>query len=62
MFSKKYFRVLYMSFHSYRVVFCAPIPMRLKTPDFGTCSMSYTFKLYGEGIWGSQALSIALQG
>ena len=51
-----------MSFHSYRVVFCAPIPMRLRTPDFGSCSMSYTFKLHREGIRGSQALSITLQG
>ena len=49
-----------MSFHSYRVVFCAPIPMRLRTPDFGSCSMSYTFKLHGEGIRASQALSVAL--
>jgi hypothetical protein len=51
-----------MSFHSYRVVFCAPIPMALRTPDFGSCSMSYSLKLHGEGIRGSQALSIALQG
>ena len=62
MFSKKYFRVLYMSFHSYRVVFCVSIPTGPRTPDFGSCSMSYSFKLLGEGIWGSQALSIALQG
>src|SRR6185295_5740855 len=41
-FSKKYVRVLYMSFHSYRVVFCAPIPMGPRTPDFGSCSMSYS--------------------
>ena len=39
-----------MSFHSYRVVFCAPIPMGPRTPDFGSCTMSYTFKLHGEGI------------
>ena len=51
-----------MSFHSYRVVFCAPIPTGPRTPDFGSCSMSYSFKLLGEGIRGSQALSIALQG
>ena len=51
-----------MSFHSYRLVFCAPIPMGLRTPDFGTCIMSYTFKLHREGIRGSQALSIALHG
>ena len=50
-----------MSFHSYRVVFCAPIPMGSRTPDFGSCSMSYTFKLHGEGIRESQALSITLQ-
>ena len=40
-FSKIYVMVLYMSFHSYRVVFCAPIPMGPRTPDFGSCSMSY---------------------
>ena len=39
-----------MNFHSYRVVFCAPIPMGLRTPDFGSCRMSYTFKLHREGI------------
>ena len=50
-----------MSFHSYKVVFCAPIPTGLRSPDFGSCSMSYTFKLHREGIRGSQALSIALQ-
>ena len=36
-----------MSFHSYRVVFCAPIPTGPRTPDFGSCSMS-AFKLQGE--------------
>jgi hypothetical protein len=41
-FSKKYVRVLYMSFYSYRVVFCAPIPTGPRTPDFGSCSMSYS--------------------
>ena len=51
-----------MSFHSDRVVFCAPIPAGPRTPDFGSCSMSIAFKLHGEGIRGSQALSIALQG
>ena len=50
-----------MSFHSYRVVFCGPIPTGPRTPDFGSCSMS-AFKMHGEGIRGSQALSIALQG
>ena len=44
-----------MSFHSYRVVFCAPIPTGPRTPDFGSCSMSYSLKLHGEGIRGSQA-------
>ena len=51
-----------MGFHSYRVVFYAPIPTGLRTPDFGSCSMSYTFKLHREGIRGSQALSITLKG
>ena len=49
-----------MSFQSYRVVFCAPILTGPRTPDFGSCSMSYSFKLHGEGIPGSQAQSIAL--
>ena len=49
-----------MSFHCYRVVFCAPIPTGPRTPDFGSCSVSYTFKLHGEDIRGSEALSIAL--
>ena len=31
-----------MSFHSYRVVFCAPIPTGPRTPDFGSGSMSYS--------------------
>ena len=31
-----------MGFHSYRVVFCAPIPTGPRTPDFGSCSMSYS--------------------
>ena len=51
-----------MSFHSYRVVFFAAIPTGPITPDFGSCSMSYAFKLHGEGIPGPQALSITLQG
>ena len=45
-----------MSFHSYRVVFCAPIPIwdrELPILD------PVAFKLHGEGIRGSQALSIA---
>ena len=40
-----------MSFHSNRVVFCAPIPTGPRTPNFGSCSMSYplncTGKLFG---------------
>ena len=59
-FSKKCVKVLYMSFHSYRVVFCAPITTGPRTPDFGSSSIA--FKLHREGIRGSQALSIALQG
>ena len=42
-----------MSFHSYRVVFCAPIPTGPRTPNFGSCSMSYsllncTGKVFGD--------------
>ena len=37
-----YARVLYMSFHSYRVVFCAAIPTEPRNPDIGSCSMSYS--------------------
>ena len=33
-FSKKYVKVLYVSFHSYRVVLCAPIPTGQRTLDF----------------------------
>ena len=33
-----------MRFHSYRVVFCAPIPTGPRTPYFGSCSMSYSQK------------------
>ena len=41
-----------MSFYSYRVVFCAPIPTRPRTPDFGSSSLSYkplncTRKVFG---------------
>ena len=39
-FSKKYVRVLYMSFYSYRVVFY-PYSTGPRTPDFGSCSISY---------------------
>ena len=51
-----------MSFHSYGVVFCAPIPTGQRTTDFGSCSMSYSLYTAREGIQGSQALSIALRG
>ena len=34
-----------MSFHSYRVVFCAPIPTGLRTPFFGYCNMSYSLQI-----------------
>ena len=33
-----------MSFHSYKVVFCAPILTGPRTPDFGSCSMSYSLQ------------------
>ena len=33
-----------MSFHSYMVVLCAPIPTEPRTPDFGSCSMSYSLQ------------------
>ena len=51
-FSKKYVWVLYMGFHSYRVVFCAPIPTGPRTPDFGSCSMSYSLQT----AWGMYLL------
>ena len=47
-----------MSFHSYRVVFCAPIPMGLRIPILDPIAWVIAFKLHGEGIRGSQALSI----
>ena len=52
-----------MSFHSYKVVFCAPIPIwdrELSILD--PVAWVIAFKLYEEGIRGSQALSITLQG
>ena len=38
-----------MSFHFYRVVFCARIPTGPRTPDFGSCSMplNCTGKVFG---------------
>ena len=62
-FQKKYVKVLYMSFHSYMVVFCAPIPIwdrELLILD--PVAWVIAFKLHEEGIRGSQALSVALQG
>ena len=53
---KKYVRVLYMSFHSYKLVFCAPIPIwdrELSILD--AVAWVIAFKLHGEGIRGSQA-------
>ena len=51
-----------MTFHSYRVVLCAPIPTGPRTPDLDPVARVIAFKLHGKGIRGSQALSIALQG
>ena len=52
-----------MSFHSYMVVFCAPIPIwDRELPILDHVARVLAFKLHGEGIRGSQALSIALQG
>ena len=52
-----------MSFHSYMVVFCAPIPIwDWELPILDPAAWVVAFKLHGEGIRGSQALSIALQG
>ena len=31
-----------MRFPSYRVVLCAPVPTRLRMPDSGSSSMSYS--------------------
>ena len=51
-----------MSFHSYRVVFCAPIPIwECELPILDPVAWVIAFILHGEGIRGSQALSIALQ-
>ena len=37
-----------MCFHSYRIVFCAPILTGLRTPDFGSCSpLNCTGKVFG---------------
>ena len=55
--------VLYMSFHSYRVVFCAPIPIwDREVLILDPVAWVIAITLHGEGIRGSQALSIALKG
>ena len=39
-----------MRFHSYRIVFCSPIPTGLRTPDFGSYGMrplNCTGKVFG---------------
>ena len=47
-----------MSFHSYRVVFCAPIPIwDRELPILDPVAWVIAFKLHGEGIRGSQTLS-----
>ena len=51
-----------MSFHSYRVVFFAAIPTDRELPILDPVAWVIAFKLQGEGIRASQALSIALQG
>ena len=37
-----------MSFHSYRVVFCAPVLTGPRTPDSGSCSMSLSLNCIGK--------------
>ena len=52
-----------MSFHSYKVVFCAPIPIwDRELPILDPVACVIAFKLHGEGIRGSQVMSIALPG
>ena len=51
-----------MSFHSYRVVLCAPIPTDRELPILDPVACVIAFKLHGEGIRGSQTQSISLQG
>ena len=51
-----------MSFHSYMVVFCAPIQRDRELPILDPIARVIAFKLHGEGIRDSQTLSIALQG
>ena len=55
--------VLYMSFHSYMIVFYAPIQIwDREVLILDPVAWVIAFKLHGEGIRGSQSLSIALQG
>ena len=51
-----------MSFRSYGVVFCAPVPTERELLILGHVAWVIPFKLHGEGIRGSQAQSIALHG
>ena len=52
-----------MSIHSYMVALCAPIPIcDRELPILDPVAWVIAFKLQGEGIRASQALSIALQG
>ena len=50
-----------MSFHSYMVVFRAPIPTGPRIPILDPIACVIAFKLHGEGIRESPALSTALQ-
>ena len=55
--------VLYTSFHSYMIVFYAPIQIwDREVLILDPVAWVIAIKLHGEGIRGSQALSIALQG
>ena len=51
-----------MSFYSYRVVFCPPFQRDRELPILEPVAWVIAFKLHGERIRVSQALSIALQG
>ena len=51
-----------MRFHSYRVVLCALFQRVRELPILDPVAWVMAFKLHWEGIRGSQALFIALQG
>ena len=51
-----------MSFHSYRIVSVPLFQQDRELPILDAVAWVIAFKLHGEGIRGSQALSIALQG